>query len=196
MVVSFKVGKKSIKKEDTVQCHQHWSHPSCVGENHKDIIRKWSCPTCHTMPDVLGMMFNLLCEIQQENTQLRLTLTESLAKIQRNQDQTDQIQDLSITLNKKTTELSEATKEILRGSIAGLDRKMNQKSWKSFRSEEKERTLLVGSSLVGDIKQSHLVNTDVVCIPGGKISENCVSGRNRYVYETEICPDRSHSKMK
>ena len=53
----FQSGKKSIKKEDTVQCHQHWSHPSCVGENHKDIIGKWSCPTCHTMPDVLGTSF-------------------------------------------------------------------------------------------------------------------------------------------
>ena len=48
---------------------------------------------------------------------------------------------------------------------------MNKKLWKSFRSEEKERTLLVGSSLVRDMEQSHLVNTDVVCIPGGKISD-------------------------
>ena len=48
---------------------------------------------------------------------------------------------------------------------------MNKKLWKGFRSEEKERTLLVGSSLVRDMEQSHLVNTDVVCIPGGKISD-------------------------
>ena len=145
----FQSGKSSIKKEDTVQCHicQHWSHPSCVGENHKDIIGIWSCPTCHTMPDVLGMMLNLLCEIQQENTQLRSTLSESLAKIQRNQDQRDQkIQDLSITLNNKTKELSEATKEILtlRGSIAELDRKLIKNYGRVFVLRRKKEPFSLG----------------------------------------------------
>ena len=61
----FQAGKTTQKIEDTVQCHlcQHWIHPSCVGEAHKDIIGIWTCTSCRSTPDVIHTMFDMIVEM-------------------------------------------------------------------------------------------------------------------------------------
>jgi hypothetical protein len=85
------------------------------------------------------------------------------------------IQELASTVISKTSELSNALKEIksLRTIVSELNSKTSAETWKCFRkiSNEARPTLLVGSSIIRDISPSHLDNTDVICKPGGHISD-------------------------
>ena len=170
-------GKHTQKQEDIVQCHicQHWIHPSCAGEDNKDIVGIWSCPSCRSSPDMVHKIFTMMTTMQHENIQFKTLLSANLAEMDKKQAQTDQqIKNLNVALTAKSNELSTALKEIsnLRSAISELTIKLEQQSWKNFRSQNADKkTLVVGSSIIRDMSESQLVNTDIVCIPGGSISD-------------------------
>ena len=170
-------GEANHKKNDNpVQCHicQHWFHPSCVGEKEADIVGIWSCTSCRASPEILHKMFEMIMEMQQENFQMKRILQDSLSEIHKKQLHKDkQLQDLSSALAAKSNELSKSMKEItsLKYAITELNSKLNEQTWKNFTKSKNEKTLVIGSSIVRDISESHLEKTDVVCLPGGRIKD-------------------------
>ena len=109
------------------------------------------------------------------NAKLNCELESNIAKMQSIHLQRDQqIQELSSTLSSQNTQLSNAIKEIgsLRCTIAELNSKLEAQTWQGFRSKPKDKpTLVVGSSIMRDISEARLKDTELVCIPGGLISD-------------------------
>ena len=69
----------------TVQCHlcQTWIHPACIGEVDTDIVGVWSCPTCRTLPIMMGRALERVASLETSvsalstsNQQLVTLLTE------------------------------------------------------------------------------------------------------------------------
>ena len=81
------------------------------------------------------------------------------------------IERLTNTLDSKTNQLVTSMKEIadLRVNVTVLTNKVDSTTWTQFR--QPRQTVLVGSSVVRDISQSCLDNTQVISIPGGTISQ-------------------------
>ena len=174
----FKDGKTSSKKEDVIQCHlcQQWIHPTCVGEKSKDIIGIWTCITCRNIPRIMNKMLNIIQEVKDENHVLKTELLTNVNNLITKQQQKDQeIQDLTKVVSTKSDELTLAMKEIksLRSAIGELNSQLKGHLWSNFRPQtaQQKATLVVGSSIVRDITESALDNTDISCIPGGGISE-------------------------
>ena len=117
----------------------------------------------------------MILKIRQENVDLRYEIRKDLGEIQQKLTQKDQhISDLTRSLACKSDELSDATKEIvsLRGAIAELNSQLSVNAWKNFRSQSKEKpTLVVGSSIIRDIAESNIENTDLICISGGRVRD-------------------------
>ena len=168
---------KQKHKQDPVQCYmcQHWTHPSCVEENEKDIIGIWSCPSCRATPDLIHGMYEMMLKMQQDNAQLKSFICTSLAEMKDQQTKSDQkLIVLSTALNTKSDALDGALKEIgtLRGAISELTNKLSAQQWNCFLSEPiRKPTLVAGSSIIRDFSESKLENTDVVSISGGCISD-------------------------
>jgi CRISPR/Cas system CMR subunit Cmr6 (Cas7 group RAMP superfamily) len=173
----YQEGKVSGKIEDVVQCHicQHWCHPSCLGENGKDIINIWSCPICRSSTDVIYTIYEMMINMHNENIQQKSELSRKLTEVEKQQSrQNHHMQALKTELSVKSKQLSDAVNEVssLRAVIADLNSNIASQTWKSFQSKNKQSpTLFVGSSMIRDVSGSQLENTEVVCIPGGCIKD-------------------------
>ena len=169
-------GKNGYKKEDTVQCHmcQHWTHPSCVGENDKNIVGIWTCPSCRTTPDLIHTMYTLMYSIQQGNAEFKNDLISRINSLEHTITERDRkIQELTNVVVSKSNDLSDALREVeyLRTAVSEINVKLSAQSWKNFRHKSQEKTLLAGSSIIRDISETCLDNTDVACRPGGRIND-------------------------
>ncbi len=163
-----------------VQCHlcQHWLHPPCIGENDKEIVNTWTCPACRKLPDMMTYLVAMVISIQKESRLIKTQVTESFSDIQNKLDihcqqctrKDDTINRITNALDAQTKELITSTNERadLRKKVTELTIKLNSQTWRQFRSQPK--SVVIGSSVIRDISQSRLQNTDVICISGGKIS--------------------------
>ena len=164
------------QKLGPVQCHicQLWVHPPCVGEKDDDIINIWSCPSCRTMPTTVNNIMNILKKIQDDNDKLQTTFTTRLDAMQDLLNQRDSnVQKLTDKISVKTSDHNNAITEItsLRTKVSELNSKLNEATWINFRSQQKDRSLLVGSSIIRDINEKNLDNTEVICLRGGRIND-------------------------
>ena len=189
----YQSAKGRQKKDDCIQCHlcQHWIHPSCVGENSKDIVSLWTCPLCRLTPDIVRNIFDIITVIQQDNAKMKSHLAAGLAEMKNsltNRDQ--QINKLIVALSEKTQELAAAKEEnaSLRCTVSELNNKLSEQSWKNFWAKSTDKTLVVGSSIVRDMTESSLDNTDIVCIRGGGIKDvaKCVSEKSAGIYNNLV----------
>ena len=176
--VSGSQGRKRThgQKIGPVQCHlcQHWTHPPCVGEKDEDIISIWTCPSCRTIPVTLQTMMSMMMKIQEDNEQLKTLFTSKLDSMQATLKQKDShLQKLTEVVSDKTKDNANAVHEItaLRTKVSELNSKLCETSWRNFRSQANSKSLLVGSSMIRDINESHLDNTEVICIRGGLIKD-------------------------
>ena len=48
---------------------------------------------------------------------------------------------------------------------------LNEATWSNFRSQHKDRSLLVGSSIIRHINKKNPDNTEVICLRGGRIND-------------------------
>ena len=70
--------------------------------------------------------------------------------------------------------------------VAEMTQSIGKLSWNSFRQSPNSKSILIGSSLIKDIDSDKLIDTSVVCKPGGKIKDihnvitNDVSNEDRY----------------
>ena len=64
--------------------------------------------------------------------------------------------------------------DLLQQSVGNLSQKLDALTWKSFNSNGtrnvKQQDLLIGSSIIRDIDQTKLLNTEVICVKGGTIT--------------------------
>ena len=174
---------RKTKKIGPVQCHlcQHWIHPPCVGEKYEDIVNIWTCPTCRMMPDKLTTIIDTLAAMRAENIMLKTLITTEVSDIhntikdhcQKCDSKDIQTQKLSESLQEKIREHTQAMNEItnLQCKVSELNTKLSAQSWSSFRGYSSPRTVLLGSSIVRDISESRLLNTDVTSISGGHIND-------------------------
>ena len=58
----------------------------------------------------------------------------------------------------------------LRSEIITLKEKVASLTWRTFRQPNQPSSLLIGSSLIRDVDSDLLVDTEVVCLPGGKLT--------------------------
>ena len=167
------------KTEDAavVQCHmcQTWVHPPCVGEQDEDIIGIWTCSTCRATPSMINTILNTLRDIQRENIEIRAHVTEEVNDIRQELkiDKELKYHRMADTLATKSREHIELLKEnaTLRQKVSDLTNKMESQQWQKFRNSSNDHTVVFGSSIIKDISESRLVNTDVICKPGGKIND-------------------------
>ena len=167
---------RKAKKIGPVQCHlcQHWIHPPCVGEKDEDIFSIWTCPTCRMMPGKLTTIIDTLTAMREENIVLKTLITTEASDIhntikdhcQKCDSKDIQTQKLSESLQEKIREHTQAMNEItnLRCKVSELNTKLSAQSWSSFRGHSSPRTVLLSSSIVRDISESRLLNTDVTSI--------------------------------
>ena len=74
----------------------------------------------------------------------------------------------------------------LRSEIITLKEKVANQTWRTFRQPNQPSSLLIGSSLIRDVNSARLVDTEVVCLPGGKlagIEKNVFD----YIYSLSYC---------
>ena len=84
------------------------------------------------------------------------------------------ITELATTVEAQSKELSSASKEMnnLRIVVADINNQLSANTWKKYRNDTKAKpTLVVGSSLIRDISESQLDNTELTCISGGRIAD-------------------------
>ena len=158
------------KEEDTVQCIfcQHWTHQTCIGERHKDIVGPWACPSCRKAPDLVHLMYRTLEKMRDGDTDFRAQVTSQIADLKKMLHVKDKlITELATTVEAQSKELSSASKEInnLRMVVADINNQL------SANTEMIQTTLVVGSCLIRDISESQLDNTELTCVSGGRIAD-------------------------
>ena len=148
-------------------------HLICVGKKDDDIINIWSCPSCRTMPTTVNNIMNILKKIQDDNDKLQTTFTTRLDAMQDLLNQRDSnVQKLTDIISVKTSDHNAITEiTSLRIKVSELNSKLNEATWSNFRSQQKDRSLLVGSSIIRDINEKNLDNTEVICLRGGHIND-------------------------
>ena len=105
-----------------------------------------------------------------------------------NRDQ--QVNKVIVAHSEKNQELAAAKEEnaSLGCTVSELNNKLSEQSWKNFWAKSTDKTLIVGSSIVRDMTESRLENTDIVCIRGGGIKDvaKCVSEKSAGIYNNLV----------
>ena len=71
---------------------------------------------------------------------------------------------------RQETETLAQQNEVLTRNVASLPHQVNTLTWKSFRRQNEPSSLLIGSSIIRDVSQDKLHDTNVVCKPGATIA--------------------------
>ena len=79
-------------------------------------------------------------------------------------------QEAMVDLKKENASLNRENKE-LRMKNGELNLKINSLTWKSFRKSGQCSHALIGSSIIRDVAQDNLVDTEVICKRGARISD-------------------------
>ena len=122
----------------------NWFHHICVDLDPSIPDGVWTCPTCRTISKDVGEIKNTL------NIVLGMLTA-----------QTETIVSLKDSLNEKSKECENLIKENLE-----LNKKVHSLVKKNNMSNI-QKSLLIGSSIIREVSEDKLVNTDVVCKRGG-----------------------------
>ena len=126
-----------------------WFHHSCVELDASMPDRVWSCPSCRT--------------IRRDVSSIKQTLEEVMGLLT---TQTDIMKGLTESLKNKTAEC-----ESLRQENVKLREKTDELNKLIDEGSTHMRSILLGSSIIRDVDQEKLVNTDVICKCGGLIGD-------------------------
>lgn len=140
-----------------------WYHLECVGLN-KDDNGVWCCPYCRTLcKDVSSMKDSqavMLSLIQKMSDQIA-TLTKTINNVRQNS------QMLLEDKNRECMSLRETNAD-LRERLAQVTSHQSVRNWEGFTHRP---ALLIGDSSIRNVNQAKLKDTEVMCIPGGRISD-------------------------
>ena len=138
-----------------VQCHlcQEWVHPECVDEDDKDIVSLWSCKSCRSLPALVTQLVTAMADMSDK---------------MRSSEQARQDDRAAATAERAALHQQN---ELLRRDVATLNEQVKTLTWKTFRPTGQLSSLLIGSSLIKQVSRDNLKDTDVVCLPGGRIKD-------------------------
>ena len=131
-----------------------WFHEECVGiQCDADRGGVWPCPECRQngtrVKTLIGTIEGLVSAVR--------VIGEQLATSERERrDERIRTEERAMALRKEVVTLKE--------QVATL-------TWRTFRQPGQPSSLLIGSSLVRNVSRDKLVDTDVICLPGGKLAD-------------------------
>ena len=108
----------------------------------------------------------MACDLQYLMTTVE-SLTDTVDKLSNKVTRNNDTQVDNLTLINDKLERENAT---LRNSVAELTQKLNSATWRSFRTSTHKNNLLIGSSIIREVDAGKLLDTEVVCKPGGTIN--------------------------
>ena len=131
-----------------------WFHEECVGiQCDADRGGVWPCPECRQngtrMKTLTGMIEGLVSDIRVIGEQLASSEKER-------RDERIRTEERAMALHKEVVTLKEQVVTL---------------TWRTFRQPSQPSSLLIGSSFVRNASQDKLVDTDVICLPGGKLAD-------------------------
>ena len=126
----------------------------------------------------IDSIFSLIRTMADEQTKLKSEMTEVKSSLDDHQKQCQTrnttISKMQDTIAQKDKHHSELIGQLteLQSENTRLIVEKNRNKWEKFRNQPSgQRTILVGSSEIRDIDQNKLLNTDVKCLPGAKVSD-------------------------
>ena len=148
-----KAAKRNGRKLDMIQCSvcAVWFHTECVDIKKDTPVGVWPCLACRQIPTKISDIAAALGSMDQLFASVR-TISEQLVASERAR-QDDRIMIIA-----------------LRSEIITLKEKVANLTWRTFRQPNQPSSLLIGSSLIRDVNSATLVDTEVVCLPGGKLA--------------------------
>ena len=136
-----------------------WFHEDCLGLDIHD-RGVWPCFACRQLNkkvDELGNNFTTLMNMVSDMNKLLTTVNA------KHQEEKSKIVEENLMLSNENKEL--------RKTISDLNMKVNSLTWKSFRKSGQRSHVLIGSSIVRDVREEKLIDTEVICKRGGCISD-------------------------
>ena len=148
-----KAGKRNGRKLDMIQCSvcAVWFHTECVDIKKDTPVGVWPCLACRQIPTKISDIAAALGSMDQLVASVRAMSEQLVASERARQD--DRVMIVA-----------------LRSEIIILKEKVASLTWRTFRQPNQPSSLLIGSSLVRDVDCDLLVDTEVVCLPGGKLA--------------------------
>lgn len=168
---------------------------SDVSDPFRDLLNSVNEKMCHiqTTFTIIKTMAKDQATLKDENAELKalmLGMKSGLDNHQKQRQKRDamiaKLQDALIQKDKAHSDLM-GTLLDLRAQNAKLTTEQSRSKWESFHTTSEQHTVLIGSSIIRDIDQHKLLNTDVKCRPGAKISD--------LIDELKCLPDGKYSHI-
>ena len=134
-----------------------WYHMKCLKLGENDIGGAWNCPECGRMPSdvkVIDSKIDTLTELVRSLIQTR------------NEDRETYRQNF-VKLEEENALLQRQNEALCR-EVNELKRRLNEHQQKS---ESHEKTLILGSSLIRNLDEKKLNNTEIRCLRGAKVKD-------------------------
>ena len=148
-----KAATRNGRKLDMIQCSiwAVWFHTECVDLKKDTPVGVWPCSACRHITTQIRDIAAAIGSMDQLVASVR-TISEQLVASER-ACQHDRLMIIA-----------------LRSEIITLKEKVANPTWRTFRQPNQPSSLPIGSSLVRDDNSATLVDTEVVCLPGGKLA--------------------------
>ena len=134
-----------------------WYHMKCLKLRENDIGGGWHCPECGRMPS----------EVKDMNSKID-SLTDLVRSLVENGNEDRQT-------NRENVCKLEEENAVLRHQNEALTRKVNEPKRRlneqEQRKAEHDKSLLLGSSIVRNIDEKKLANTEIRCLRGAKVND-------------------------
>ena len=158
-----------------------WYHNECVGLKADD-TGVWACAYCRTLArDVTSMK-----ETQDKMQATVSKMSEHISHLIKTIDTMSRnSQIIYEAKSKECTRLQKENTE-LREQLAKVTSEQSRHKWESF---TQRKTLLIGDSTIRDIDQNSLRDTEVMCIPGGRIQDisNALNAKTGKYKQVTLC---------
>ena len=147
-------------------------HNDCMGES-STFKGSWSCPTCRDSARLIKLLSREVCHLKSIVSSFPSTLDDIKQILMKQSDEIRNIRAINTELTKQISE-KDAQYKLKSDQYDQLNEEyiklLSQGSSHPERRIEKERTLLLGSSLVSDIHSKDSSVLDVQCNPGASLS--------------------------
>ena len=136
-----------------------WYHEDCLGLQEHD-RGVWPCPSCRKLNSRVEDLSQNMGTLIKMITDIKAILTTTNAK---DEEEKARLLSENATLVKENMDMRKTNSE--------LNIKVNSLTWKNFRNCGQRSHVLIGSSIVRDVDEDKLIDTEVICKRGGSVSD-------------------------
>ena len=136
-----------------------WYHEDCLSLTEDD-HGVWPCPVCRQINTRVENLSGNVSSILDMVSEIRRILLSHQTKYEGEISK----------LKEDNGKLLQENKD-LRQTVADLRTSVNKLTWKSFRKDGQRSHVLIGSSIIRDVTEEKLHDTEVICKRGGNISD-------------------------